>query len=72
MFSYIVFYISVAQIKVLFTRFAKNIFNLQLRASILGALCASILVPLCASNFGSTIGKHTSSKRRLKLVQQKL
>ena len=30
---------------ILLTRFAKNIFNIQLVASILGALCASVLVP---------------------------
>ena len=33
----------------------KNIFNLQLCASILGALCASILVPLCASILGAQL-----------------
>ena len=59
-----------AQIWVLFTRFAKHIFNLQLCASILGALCASILDTTMCFHFGSTIGKHTSSKCRLKLVQK--
>ena len=55
-----IFYILVAQVCILLarlSRFAKNIFNLQLfasilgalRASILGALCASILAPLSAS-----------------------
>ena len=44
-----IFYFCVAQACMLLTRFAKNMFNLQLGASILGALCVSILVPSCAS-----------------------
>ena len=39
----------------LLTRFAKNMFNLQLGASILGALCVSILVPSCASPSCTTL-----------------
>ena len=69
----LIFYFSVAQVCMLLTRlsrFAKNIFNLQLCASILGALCASILDTTMRFHFGSTIGKHTSSKCRLKLVQK--
>ena len=44
-----IFYFFVAQACMLLSRFAKNMFNLQLGASILGALCVSILVPSCAS-----------------------
>ena len=67
----LIFVFFVAQVCILLTRLSKlpkNRFNLQPCASILGALCTSILDTTMRFHFESTIGKHTSSKRRLKLV----
>ena len=49
------FCVSVAQVCMGLTRFAENIFNLQLSASSMGALRASILIPLCASILGALL-----------------